>query len=325
MTTATTVAHLLPARISSDRVLEVLSRLGVATPRQICIAISGQPSRELSLSDLEAMRRRLHGMRRADLLTIRHIPAPEYPALHDPPLTRLRRSRLALRERQTHSREILELLALVAQGKEPRAGHWTDSRTVLKDLVALGLDQRQAIARIDESCRLGVLEKAVAPHPGIIWCVALTDRARRYLDRSPRVLTPGHIAVRGPRLGSELHALLTVEAALRTVIRDHGHLASVIIRGDEEVRSHSAKRHGGKRGRYRAMLPDAEVAFTRQGHDEPATQTIEVITPKYADSAIIAKVEGLPADTQFVATTDSQCDRFAELTGRSAALMSAVY
>jgi hypothetical protein len=108
-----------------------------------------------------------------------------------------------------------------------------------------------------------------------------------------------------PAITQAMHHLWAVEAALQIADDAGGRL--VALAGDTgERRAGRAGRRTGLGDRL-GMIPDARATIGVDGRE--LESLIEILTPKYSDQQLLAKVAGLPIQTRYFATAASVADR----------------
>lgn len=297
--------------IRSTTLLELVARVGAATPELLTALLGRTVPSAARLEDVLYVHRRLRRLERQGLLKVEEVRArQEYFRVHEDPHFRLTGegvSSLQLTAGMTRA-----VLQAIQEGACPVAGG-TPEAVVRESAFQNWTDSRNARFRLRQLEREGLIRRIEWRRPGIALMATLsrdgrTELVRRHAERGRRP----PVATRAPRLDQCLHHLYVVGAAAR-ILRDHdGDL--IRLWGDEDLRSQQRKGVRMSAGDVsQEGIPDGRLRF-RDGGGQRHSVDIEILDSKYTSAKIREKYSGLDSKrTLYFATTHALADRVESL------------
>lgn len=302
----------IPDRLTDAAIIDVIARVGAATPEQIGALVSGTTPRNLFPSDVLRLQRRVAHLASRGVLftaqistTLSVLRSVEY-ALYRPGPARFSYDPLS-----GEMKRVLESMEqYMAMTGEPNVPEPWLIRYVLSGYAR----PRDARRKLNQMVLKGVLEQEQPRSRRRLTLVTLTklghdEIERWYAARGRRAPTP----TRAPRIDQSVHHLLVVEAALRILTRTGGKF--VRLYGDESLRSATRKSIQTEAGSTTEPLPDGRLIYREEG-GKLRKIDIEILVGKYTDEQIVTKYKTLaPAGTLFFACTRRLCERARKLAG----------
>lgn len=308
----------IPDYLTGVTVMEYVARLGGAMPDQIGALAAGTTTRELLVTDVARLERRVADLVRRGLLnattirsslnalraTERWVYRPGPGALTPP-------------DRPETGRILDCVRYYLSSTNEPAVPEPWLIHSALPGYSRM----RNARWRLNELVRCGVLERERTRPRHFLTLVTLTRLGHAELvQRHAQMGREFPAPTRAPRTDQGVHHLLVVEAATRIMQRTRGDF--IRLYGDESLRSASRKGRRMETGNDTEPLPDGQLIYrSRDGQDRSVN--IEILVSKYTDAQILRKYATLgPSGTLFFACTRRLCDRVHRVTGRRPILLT---
>lgn len=304
-----------PDTAKTIELLELVSRLGAATPEQVAAIVARSTVEQVSLAACLRMQRRLDRLARQGLVT-RATASTWYVALRGHEGWLYRVTPAGARDAASSSGRLRRILAGVHAAADPDLDGWSDELVVWESTFPDIAAAHAVRTRLNGVVKRGLLERRMSRLPKQLPVVTLTVagaqriadfRRASFVDARAGALAP----TKAPRSDHVVHHLLAVSAAIQVMHARGSRFVRLV--GDEDLRSASRQGRVLTRATTDVALPDARVTHRAPGHDTVETTDIEILVGSYANTKIVEKYSRLPPTTLFFAPTALLQDRVAAL------------